>query len=367
MVVLFIEVRNNCDVFGKNYLCGMKRMIEKVERLAIHFVGNKGLEEGVRLSGSETLFEAAEEGILKLANTSFPMTEIYSFTFDPDLSLNPIYGFVSAIFDDQSKIIEQSRNCARYLYEKSLHPKIKPGELYVIYFKDCELEGERMDAIGLFKSENKDTFLKVYPSGDGYVIKSETGVNINKLDKGCLIFNSERENGYKVAVVDHTNKGSDAHYWIDDFLHVAERKDDFFNTKQVLNICKKFVENELPKQFDATKVDQADILNRSVGFFRDNELFERNQFSNQVMESQEMADSFNRYLNEYERKKGIELVNSFAISEDAVKQQSRFMKSVIKLDNNFHIYVHGNAQYIRRGYDEELGMHYYQLFFKEEK
>ncbi|MDR0604368.1 MAG: hypothetical protein LBG80_08720 [Bacteroidales bacterium] len=40
--------------------------------------------------------------------------------------------------------------------------------------------------------------------------ESEKGININKLDKGCLIFNTERENGYIVAVVDNTNKGTDA-------------------------------------------------------------------------------------------------------------------------------------------------------------
>lgn len=69
-----------------------------------------------------------------------------------------------------------------------------------------------MDAVGLFKSENKDTFLKVYPSGDGFEIESQQGVNINKLDKGALIFNTDKENGYIVAIVDNTNKGAEAHY-----------------------------------------------------------------------------------------------------------------------------------------------------------
>ena len=59
--------------------------------------------------------------------------------------------------------------------------------------------------------------------------------------------------------------------------------------------------------------------------------------------------------------------DNFEISNTAVKKQSRFMKSVIKLDRNFHIYVHGNNQYIRKGYDEETGMNYYQLLFNEEQ
>ena len=43
------------------------------------------------------------------------------------------------------------------LYEQSKHPNIKQGDLYVVHFKDCILDGETIDAIGLFKSENKDT------------------------------------------------------------------------------------------------------------------------------------------------------------------------------------------------------------------
>ena len=40
-------------------------------------------------------------------------------------------------------------------------PNIKGGDLFVVYFKDCQLNGETLDAIGLFKSENKSQFLKV--------------------------------------------------------------------------------------------------------------------------------------------------------------------------------------------------------------
>lgn len=74
------------------------------------------------------------------------------------------------------------------MYKKSTHPQIKGGEFYTVYFKDCILEGEIVDAIGLFKSENKDTFLKVSTLKNDFKIETVEGVNINKLDKGCLIF-----------------------------------------------------------------------------------------------------------------------------------------------------------------------------------
>ncbi|WP_317169152.1 hypothetical protein [Mucilaginibacter humi] len=43
------------------------------------------------------------------------------------------------------------------------HPNIKSGELYVAYFKDVQIEGNLLEAVGIFKSENKETYLKVYP------------------------------------------------------------------------------------------------------------------------------------------------------------------------------------------------------------
>ncbi|WP_315817899.1 nucleoid-associated protein [Paraflavitalea speifideaquila] len=46
----------------------------------------------------------------------------------------------------------------------------------------------------------------------------EEGVNINKLDKGCLIFNTNTVEGYKVCVVDSTNKQNDTQYWVTDFF-----------------------------------------------------------------------------------------------------------------------------------------------------
>ena len=49
-----------------------------------------------------------------------------------------------------------------------------------------------------------------------------------------------------------------------------------------------------------------------------------------------------------------------------MKKSSRSMKSVIRLDKNFHIYIHGGEGLIKKGYDEKTGMAFYQLYFKEE-
>lgn len=339
-----------------------------IREISLHNVGNKQNDEIMILSPNPIRVVDNIKNILtKYFTSPFKSNEYFNLDHEADLNLNEVFSYVSKIFDNPESLHEQSVNLAKHLYEQSNHPKIKGGEFYVVYFNDCIIDGETVDAVGLFKSENKDTFLKVYPSGDGFEIESQQGVNINKLDKGCLIFNTDRENGYVVAVVDNTNKGAEAHYWIDDFLHVRQRKDEYYNTQNVMTLAKNFVTKELPKEFEVSKADQAELLNKSVKFFKEKDTFDMEEFTNEVIAQPEVIDRFNQYKDSYAKERDIEFADSFSISDTAVKKQARVLKSVIKLDKNFHIYVHGNNQYIKKGFDESTGMHYYQLFFKEEQ
>ena len=95
---------------------------------------------------------------------------------------------------------DHSVSLARHLYETGMHPQIKSGEFYVVYFTDCRFGGETVDAVGLFKSETRDTFLDVEEQASGLHIAAHQGINVNKLDKGCVVFNTEREAGFAVCV-----------------------------------------------------------------------------------------------------------------------------------------------------------------------
>ncbi len=294
----------------------------------------------------------------------FKSTEYFNFYHDIDMNMNEVFVCASKIFDNPESLLEQSVNLAKHLYEQSTHPKIKGGEFYTVYFKDCIIDGETVDAVGLFKSENKDTFLKVFPKGEGFEIESEKGININKLDKGCLIFNTEREQGYVVAIVDNTNKGVEAQYWTDDFLHVRQRKDEYYNTQNILSLTKHFIKDELPQQFEISKADQVDMLNKSVKFFKENDNFDLKEFANEVMESPDVIKSFKKYKTAYEQDFDMDIADNFTISESAVKRQARIFKSVIKLDKNFHIYIHGNRDLIEQGEDRKGK--FYKVYYQEE-
>ncbi len=338
----------------------------KIEEVCVHYIGNKNLKDKLELSKEKILSNDSLNKVLAdYFLNSFKPNEYFNFYHDIDIEMNEVYVCTSKIFENPSNLLEHSVHLAKHLYEQSTHPKIKGGEFYVVYFKDCIVDGDMVDAVGLFKSENKDTFLKVYPKGDGFEIESQKGININKLDKGCLIFNKEKENGYVVAVVDNTNKGAEAKYWTDDFLHVKPRNDAYNQTKDILSMAKNFVLHELPQQMEVSKAEQIELLNKSVQYFKDNDSFSMERFASEVMNKPEVIDTFNKYKSDYEFACEMAMLEQFEISEAAVKKQAKSIKSVIKLDKNFHIYVHGSQNLIEQGVEED-GRKYYKIYYQEE-
>ncbi len=336
----------------------------QLEQLAIHFIGNAADEEGMNLSKQLVQVDADITTLLKSYFLKpFKEQELYTFHHGSDLELNEIFHYASAIFDDPASLYLQSINIAKHLYESSSHPNIKPGELYISYFDECVINGEVVEVLGIFKSENKDTYLKVYPQGEGYGLEGEQGININKLDKGCLIFNTEKESGYRVAVIDNTNKSSEAQYWLTQFLNIRPNEDSYYHTKNYISLCKEFAEEAFP---EADKVDKIDMVNNAVEFFSKKESFNIEEFNNEVMQDETMIEKFQSYKNTFQETNDVPAFDEFDISKQAVKRSKRFIKSVIKLDKNFHVYVHGNRQNIVRGFDEQLNMNTYTLYFKEE-
>ena len=332
----------------------------------VHIVGNKSFNENVIYSASETILDEDLVGVLNMYYLqSFKTEEYYQLYHESDLVLNEVYTYVSKIFDEPKQLYEQSVNLAKHLYEQSTHPRIKGGEFYTVYFKDCIFDGETLDAVGLFKNVNKETFLKVLRENGSFNLVSDKGINIKKLDKGCLIFNKDRENGYVVAVVDNTNKDVEAQYWIDDFLHVRQRKDEYANTQNFMALAKNFVIKELPKEFEVSKADQIDLLNKSLHFFKEKETFNINDFSHEVIAQPEVIERFHQYKQEYEDQSDIVIDNQFKISESACKKQQRSYKRVINLDKKIQIVIAGNRQNIEQGKDDRGK--FYKVYYTDEE
>lgn len=349
-----------------------------IASVAVHRVGNKETSEGYILSDKPVkLSEALQDLLVNYFISPFKVEEYYHLCDDDNLQLNNIYQAACQVFDDADSLMDVSRGIAKHLYDSCTHPNIKGGDLFVVYFSECQWNGETTNALGIFKSENKSQFLKVLHDEEEWSRESgnesasaifkmdiDKGIDVNKLDKGALIFNLERDKGFIVSVVDATNRGMDAVYWKDSFLHICQRQDEYYNTHQVMQAYKKFVTDELPQKYEVSKADQADLLNRSVSFFKENESFDMDDFARDVIGQPEVIDSFKQYREQYEQENDVQLPDNFGISEGAVKKQARSYRSVIKLDKNFHIYVHGDRKLIEQGEDEKGK--FYKVYYNEE-
>ena len=336
----------------------------ELDGLSIHGVGNKLQEEGLLISDVPVHTDAImSELLLKYYSQPFKNEVYYQFHHDTDLKFNEVYSYASSVFQDPESLHFQSIHLAKHLYEKSDHPNIKSGELHVTYFKDCLVDDELTDAIGIFKSETKETYLKIYPQGRKYSVERDDGININKMDKGCIIFNIEQEEGFRVMIVDNTNKTGEAQYWKDEFLHLKPREDTYFHTHNYMQMCRSFALEALP---GTDKIDQLALIDESAKFFKDAEVFNKISYEEKVLQAPEIIDAFDSYKDSYKEQREIPIFDEFDVNQSAVKKLKRVFKSVIKLDRNFHIYIHGNREMIRKGYDEESKSHFYQLFFNEE-
>ncbi|MBO4233880.1 nucleoid-associated protein [Riemerella anatipestifer] len=330
-----------------------------ITNIISHYVGNKIRQEKLKLSEEEL---STPEEILEELNNLFIssfVNENKTFKFHSETTLenNIIYETTDGFFNEKTDFKTFSKNIAKHLYEVAENPRIQGGNLFVMKF---ETEGSQ--SVGIFKMERKDPFLKIN-NEEFTKIKRDFGFNTKKIDKGAIIHNSERESGYIVSVVDN-NKNGDIHYWFEDFLNVRQREDDYFHTQETLSVYKDYITKQLPKEFEVTKADQADFLNKSLNYFKEREQFDFEEFGQEVLQDENIVESFINFKTDYEQDTQMSISEAFPINPTAVKKQQRHFKSVIRLDKNFHIYIHGSRKFIEQGQDEKGN--FYKLYFEQE-
>jgi hypothetical protein len=86
-----------------------------------------------------------------------------------------------------------------------------------------------------------------------------------------------------------------------------------------------------------------------------------------VLQEPDLITAFNDYRKDFNNRMHLTAVDDFDVSQTAVKKNQKYMRSVIKLDKNFHIYIHGRHDYVERGFDEEKGQKYYKLYYVNEE
>ncbi|MEL7269108.1 MAG: nucleoid-associated protein [Bacteroidota bacterium] len=343
----------------------------QIESLSLHRVGNKSKNEPMLLSSQPLDLNDELNGLLKeYFFKSFREKEenYFRFSHEADLEFNTVYESVKSIFEQPSQNHAASQKIAQVLHDQSNHPHIKNGEVYVAHFTDVLLDNEKMDAVGIFKSEIKQDFFQFKEQADRLELLVKQGININKLDKGCLIFNSEKENGYKVLSVDSNRY--DAKYWLENFLSIIPLTDDNFYTKNYLKFCQNFAKDVVLPAED--KQQEVLFMNRAVNHFAKNDAFEESTFLNEVIENPELIPEFKHYKVEKGPKYSIEDVSNFDIANKAVSDARKKIKNVIELDTNIQIKMdfinpESAEKFVEKGWDEERQMYYYLVYFNKEQ
>lgn len=336
----------------------------------VHGIGNKGLGEELNLTDKVIEFkdDFVKETALRYFLSPFKTDVYHQFKGKIDVSLASVANCCEDIFTSRKEFIEHSKKIATQLYNQSMHPKTAGGHLHVCFFTDAVCDGELLDVIGLFKTERQETFIKLEEIGPEYAIETENGIDIHKLDKGCLVFDTEKNSGYKLSIIDTNNKVAEcALYWEEDFLNAKIKTNAYYHTSKFIDTARGFCEEILTEANDVSKEDRNMMLNQSISYFKDREKFSLKDFETEILIQPELIDSFKEYREDYANRMDLVKVDEFDVSPTAVKKNNKYMRSVIKLDKNFQIYVHARHQYIEKGFDEEKGLKFYKLFYVNEE
>ena len=341
------------------------------ENLPLHRVGNKSRNEALFLSANPY---GLNDEIMPLLKEYFfkPFREkeenYYQFAHEVDLEYNDMFNFATEVFNNPSEIHNVSKKITKHLFEQSNHPHIKNGEVYVAYLSHVSIDNNVVDAIGIFKSEVQTDFLQFEENGSNLEMILQQGINLNKLDKGCLIFNYKKEEGYKILTVDSNRY--DARYWLEHFLSVDAFQDENFMTKKYLKFCQEFAKEVVLPAED--KQQEVLFMNRAINHFAKNDEFEETAFLNEVMQNPEFIPEFKNYKVDKGAKYSIEDVSNFPIANAAVTDVRRTLKNTIVLDTNIQIKLdfinpESAEKFVEKGWDEEKQMYYYLVYFNKEQ
>ena len=347
-------------------MTGLDFSAASLRQLCTHHVGNRLREEGLILSEQATeVLPETMQYVMEYFLSTLKSEEVYSFTHPVQLHQNDVFAAAEQIFSQVESFLEQSQNLARLLYEYATHPKVISGELNVALFDQVQWEGKELQAVGIFKSEKQMPFLKMHSNQTRFSINHDFGFTIDKIDKACIIFNTQKIDGYRVLVLDNANRSEEAKYWKTDFLKIKPIANEFHQTQQFMTITRDFVTQKLDQEFPVTKADKIDLMNRSVDYFKTHDSFDKQDFEESVLQDKGMIHAFRQFDSGYRESNNLELTDTFDISMSAVKKQARVFKSVLKLDKNFHIYIHGNRELIEQGVDAD-GRKFYKVYYDQE-
>lgn len=332
----------------------------QVEEFALHRIGSGDAPSvfsdfTVVLKGEEEQEFLRKLFLKPFANMAFT-TE---FTHAVSLEYNVLHGLCLEIGEGKD-LLKCSEAIAKHLIDVSQHHNINGGDLFVVKFSGVQLGAAVHEAVGIYKFDEKEVFIESRTASGLIELSMKRGLGNNRPNKAVLVVFTEE--APTLFVIDNNDS---TQYWQKDFIDHRPKKDHVNSTSNVLELTKSFITQQMPQDFVVAKADQIDLLNRSVQYFKSHSEFDRDEFTQEVFAEEGAIKSFNRYSDRFQSENNMELADNFEISAHAVKRQARIFKSVLKLDKNFHIYIHGDRNRIEQGVDEN-GRKFYKIYYDQE-
>jgi hypothetical protein len=341
-----------------------------IDQLIIHYVGNPSKEEGCYTSEliKENLRGDDARTIINQCLKPYKNSTLqYQFTTENDANVQSVSSLAQLMFNQQSNFAFATQSIAQLLFTVSDHPQVKAGNLIIMAFNNLRFNEIIYKGIGIFKSESKTPFLQITQHTNDFELAVAEGILTDNIEKSCLILEGTTEAPMMVLCHNKANNTqAEAIYWKDDFLQIEPAENNFVQTQAFMEMTNSFIKDRYPNDFELNKVDQIDLLNKSVKFLQLKDSFNEDEFANEVLMFPEVKESFAKFTDEYKSSNNLALNNDFEIDNRAVKNYDNNSHKVIKLDKNFHVYVHGNKHLIEKGFDENRDKHFYKIYFDEE-
>ena len=340
-----------------------------ISKCILHKVGNKFNSNKNAFSEKPLDFDEVSYDLMLsyLLRPFSSVVESYRFNHHSNINLNEINSYALQLLQDDSNFVEVSKHIVNHLFEQSNSAQIKTGDVLICLFEDIEYDSMFVNAVGIFKIENKSEFFQTYLENNSYDIITQKGIPTKKVDKGCLILNTSDTEGNIILSVD--NNSYDTQYWIKNFLNIKYPDDANQHTKNYIELCKEFSTEVLKTQFGGQ--EQSTFLAKTIDFFKENEVINVENFKDDIFEDEKHKTLFDDFKKDFETNKAVLIRNKFDISEIVLKKQKQKLKTEIKLDTNIQIKLDvdapdASAEYLERGYDDAKKMHFYKVFFNEE-
>src|SRR5690606_16127176 len=204
----------------------------------------------------------------------------------------------------------------------------KSGDLCVALIDGVGVAGAKVQALSLVKSERRVPFLQISERDGDLVLTTEQGIYPDKIDKGCLILNHGRADGYSIYLFD--KGGGNTQFWVRDFVGAKPVTNDDYLTRRFSELCVAFAQRGLPEE--TRQEERMEVASRTMGYLQEAEEFDLAEFEEKALAKPERIAQFEAFKTGYEEEQGEPVQEKFPVSKKEAEKAGKRLKSRMKLD-----------------------------------